>query len=604
LIPVLLREQYFTVPKSCAGSDFYPRIAIKVRLITSVFGIDNNSYNPDNQFYCLHFSSGFGSMQATEIPSPIFGHFGQFGADCNFKQMQVEKEIKEQGQNGSIEKLLELVAVVRPEENQIISDYILLGRSSGKKSQLNELFKLLITRQVTVPEELYTQYAELAPKTIAKMASQLREKILAALVDETNYSLPGAKSEKGVAVFGIKDLTKQVMELRSRGLFVLALDRLSEAVKLGKDYELYSDLIQLLYMKLEMLKIRSQHEHLIELEAEIDFYEQARKAGFKAEALFYEINTLLVKTANLGKHQEEILDGIKQLRDMYGQTNVSFAYYYGICLEINYYSESGNSLIAAEKALELLRFVKNKPALNGLPQLPICYLYLAQTHLPLYRFSEVLVYTNLAKEYFTPGSWNYGEATLIEFYALYYRNEFSSALAAINTLLDDMKYATTRYKAGERRYLKACCLISMGEYHEAQYELSQIYQITKDKAGWNIGLRLMNIAMSCVNKKTERMYADLVALQRDLHRIKQLTNISSRDKLVIVLLRELLKYDGDFKYVSKIRAEELALLKESQGEYIWQMFGHELIPFHLWFESMSMRRPYKCNLVEPSSIIK
>ena len=518
--------------------------------------------------------------------------------------MQIEKEIKEGGQNGSIEKLLELVVIIRQEEKQIVRDYILLGRNSAKKSQLQELFNLLTSQTVSSAEELYALFPDLAVKTIVKMCSQLREKILAALVDETTYKLPDAKSEKGIAVYSIKDLTKQVMELRSRGQFMLALDRLHEAVKLGKDFELYSDLLQLLYMKLEMLKIRSQHEHIIELEAEIEFYEHARSAGFKAEALFYETNTLLVKTADHGKNQQQITQGINQLRDLYGQTNVSFALYYGICLEINFYSECGQLETAAAKAQELLRFVKSKPALHGLPQLPICYMYLAQTYLPLQRFSEVLVYTNLAKDYLTPGSWNYGETTLIEFYALFYRNDFAGAIQAINTLLDDKKYTATRYKAGERRYLKACCLAAMGEYQDAQYELSQIYQITKDKTGWNIGLRLMNIAVSCVNKKTERMHADFTALQRDLHRIKQLSNISSRDKLIIVLLRELIKYDGDFRYVAKIRAEEIALLKDKTGEYAWRMFGHELLPFEMWFEAQASRKPYRSNLAEPTSVIK
>jgi hypothetical protein len=351
-----------------------------------------------------------------------------------------------------------------------------------------------------------------------------------------------------------------------------------------------------------MLKIRSQHEHIIELEAEIEFYEQARKTAFRAETLFYEINTLLVKTTDHGKHQPEIIEGINELRSLYGQTNVSFAFYYGICLEINLYSESGAIELAADKAQELLRFVKSKPSLNTLPQLPICYLYLAQTHIPLFRFSEVLIYTSLAKEYFKQGSWNYGETLLMEFYAHFYRNEFSSAYAAVNELLDDNRYAATRYKQGERRYLKACCLVALGEYTEAQYELSQIYQITKDKTGWNIGYRLMSIILSCINRKVERMDSDLSALQRDLHRIKHLSNISSRDKIVIVILRELLKYDGDFRYVAKTRNKELTYLRNSSGEYAWRMFGHEVIPFHLLLESLVSKRTYMSNLIEPISV--
>jgi tetratricopeptide (TPR) repeat protein len=249
-----------------------------------------------------------------------------------------------------------------------------------------------------------------------------------------------------------------------------------------------------------------------------------------------------------------------------------------------------------QKAKELLELVKEKPALSGKQQLPVCFMYLAQSLIGLYQFTDALVYCELSKSNLVYGSWNYGETLLLEFYVHFYSNDFEKAYECIIKLTDTNDYPATLFKMNERRYLKTCCLMAMGKNIEAEQELGQIYQITKDKTGWNIGLRLLSVMLNYVNEKPENMLRSYENLQLELRRIKNLVSITERDKLIISVLKEMLSNSGSLKNVAKKCSQTLEKMKAVNGNVAWQMFGHELLPFHQWFECKLQRRSFEVNL--------
>ena len=413
----------------------------------------------------------------------------------------------------------------------------------------------------------------------------------------------GLRTEKQIAVLAAKDYTKQVLVLNERGSIALALDRANELIHLCKDFELYNDLVNALVTKQNIIKVKSKHEEIIELEAEINYYTQANFAVKRAEYLYVHLTSLVSNTAVRNTGHPEVESGIKELRDLYGQTSASFVLYYLICLEIIYYTEIQRPLIALNKSRELLELVKSKPAITGSQHYPICYMYLAQTNISLYRFDEALVYCEAAKGLLMPRNWNYGETLLLEFYVHFYQSNFKRALECIEILADGTTYPATLFKQNERRYLKSCCLFAMGKTALAEHELSQIYQITKDKAGWNIGIRVLAVMLACVTNKQDSMYRHYENLLLELRRIKKLVNISERDRLIIRVLRELLNNHGNFKVVAKNCDKELELLNLKDGQTAWLLFGHELIPFHQWFKCMQKRKDLSIELSPKDRIL-
>jgi hypothetical protein len=507
--------------------------------------------------------------------------------------MKAEREIKQAVSSGNINKLLQFIESIRPSEIKLFRDYLVLGRVSTKKSLLADFFDFLVHGSHKIPETIYKKYPDLSPRTIDNMVIQLRDKLLAVLVDSSNYRKSDEQNTKDIALYIIKDYTKQILELKRRGVLQLAIDRVADAVTIGKEYELYADLLIVLYVKLELLKTQSDQNSIIELEAEIDFYEQSRKSTYQAEVRYKQLITLISSTAARNEHQQDILSGIAELQNLYGQSSSSLIYYYTKRLEISYYTENNSADIALAKAEELITFIKSKPALNGNPQLPIGYMFLAQSYLTVYDFDQVLACCDLIRPYFSTGSWNYGETLLLEFYANFYKNEFDLALACIDQLIDNPLYPGSKYKNAERKYLRTCCLIAMGDYKTALYELAEIYQIPKDKTGWNIGIRLWNIALSCLLAKTEQSFSHYGAFERDINRIRQQKYVRKRDILIASILRDLLKNDGNFRYVAKLRAADLEKLRSTEGEYAWRIFTHELLPFQDWFAAHLRRIPYQ-----------
>jgi hypothetical protein len=510
--------------------------------------------------------------------------------------MQNERQIREAADMRKLSKLILFATKIKPEELPLIRHYLSSGQKLNKKTQLLHLFDFLIENAGITTSDIYKAFPDLSARTIDNLAAKLTQKLLSAIVDENTYRLPGIRNEKQIAVLAVKDYSKQVLVLNERGLPILALDKVSELIDLAKEFELYTDLVAALYIKQSLIKIKSKPDELIELEAEISYYSQANDAVNRAEYVFEHLISILANTATRNANYTVVENGIKELRDLYGQTSASFVLYYLISLEITYFNEINKPEIANQKAGELLSLVKEKPALSGKQQLPICYMYLAQTNIGMYQFADALVYCELVKSLVPPGNWNYGETLLLEYYAHFYTNDFEKAYECIIKLTDTNDYPATLFKMNERRYLKTCCLMAMGKNIEAEQELGQIYQITKDKTGWNIGLRLLSVMLNYVNDKPENMLRTYENLQLELRRIKNLVSISERDRLIISVLREMLNNPGSLKYVAKKCSQTLEKMKAVNGNVAWQMFGHELLPFHQWFECKLQRRSFEVNL--------
>ncbi len=509
--------------------------------------------------------------------------------------MQNERQIREAADMRKLSKLILFTTKIKTEELPQIRHYLSSGQKLNKKTQLLHLFDFLVENTGITTSGIYEAFPDLSARTIDNLATKLTQKLLSAIVDENTYRIPGLRNEKQIAVLAVKDYSKQVLVLNERGLPILALDKVSELIDLAKEFELYTDLVAGLLLKQSLIKVKSKTVELVELEAEISFYSQANDAVNRAEYLYVHLTSILANTSARNSNYSVIKNGIKELRDLYGQTSSSFVFYYLISLEISYFLEINEAEFAHQKSSELLNLVKKKPALSG-KHLPICYMYLAQTNIGLYQFADALVYCELVKSLVPTGNWNYGETLLLEFYVHFYSNDFEKAYECIIKLTDTNDYPATLFKMNERRYLKTCCLMAMGKNIEAEQELGQIYQITKDKTGWNIGLRLLSVMLNYVNDKPENMLRSYENLQLELRRIKNLVSITERDKLIISVLKEMLSNSGSLKNVAKKCSQTLEKMKAVNGNVAWRMFGHELLPFHQWFECKLQRRPFEVNL--------
>ncbi len=512
--------------------------------------------------------------------------------------MQEEREIKASGLIGLFQKMLVLVSSLNTDEISIIKKYLLLGRISTKKTQLLQTFEFLLKYKVVDKQLIRSEYAAYKNKTIAMNLIRLREKILVVLTSELNYQRTDAFTERGKNFFLVKDMIKQAHDLHNRGNQSLAIERVNDILTLGKRFEFFAELLEALYIKLAHVQVRSEQAEINNIEAEIDFYEAARRGVIYAERINYRVNTKLSATTNPTEQLlAELHDACLELEQLYYQTQASFVLYYKYCLQIILFQYQTDYIQTEKVASELVALVASKPALASIPRIPISYMYLAQAKLFSRKFDETLLHCQQAKNYLKVGSWNYSETLMLEFYANFYANRFEIALRIMDELIDNPLYPVSEFKAGERRYLRVYALFALDRYAEAQEQLAKIFKITKDKTGWNIGIRLLGMLLCCLTQNFERMHFDHKALLKELNRIKDQKHVSKRDLVIASLLRDLLKSCGNFSALVKNRSKDLDLLASHKDEYTWKIMGHELFPFEQWLACKVSKRPARMTIL-------
>ncbi|MDA9783070.1 hypothetical protein N9B55_01520 [Vicingaceae bacterium] len=119
-------------------------------------------------------------------------------------------------------------------------------------------------------------------------------------------------------------------------------------------------------------------------------------------------------------------------------------------------------------------------------------------------------------------------------------------------------------------------------------------EIEKDKEGWNVWIRIMRLLCSIEMLKLNMIDYDIESFRKYLERTAKQYEVRERDKLVLKVLLELVKYDYNFSLTSVVETE-LEKLKSTDEQYAWNPDSPELILFHDWFDAKLLKKGYSPN---------
>lgn len=120
-------------------------------------------------------------------------------------------------------------------------------------------------------------------------------------------------------------------------------------------------------------------------------------------------------------------------------------------------------------------------------------------------------------------------------------------------------------------------------------------EIEKDKEGWNVWIRIMRLLCSIEMLKLNMIDYDIESFRKYLERTAKQYEVRERDKLVLKVLLELVKYDYNFSLTSAVVETELEKLKSTDEQYAWNPDSPELILFHDWFDAKLLKKGYSPN---------
>jgi hypothetical protein len=132
-------------------------------------------------------------------------------------------------------------------------------------------------------------------------------------------------------------------------------------------------------------------------------------------------------------------------------------------------------------------------------------------------------------------------------------------------------------------------------FKQAKLEFNDTKEIEKDKAGWNVWVRIMRILCNVSLTKYNFIEYDIESFRRYVKRTQYRNDVRSRDELILTSLLTLERNGFDFAKTYKEEKKLFEKLESMDDLYRWRVDSPELIIYHQWFVSKIDNTAYKPN---------
>ncbi|MGL5890408.1 MAG: hypothetical protein ACRC3B_11015, partial [Bacteroidia bacterium] len=282
-----------------------------------------------------------------------------------------------------------------------------------------------------------------------------------------------------------------------------------------------------------------------------------------------------------GERLELLLNQINEVQKDLSITRSANVAYYQTFLEIHYYQQINQYRKASEVLTNQTELVEQHPALYNPSRLSLSYINLAWNELYLHRYANSLKYTLKASKIINHNSFNYFQLLLTEFYAYFFDGKYEIALEKIVELEQKDTGTNAEFRAGKRAYLKASAYFMLRKYKQVSQTLAIENPVDKDKEGWNLLIRILQIMNYVEMEQIENAFRAIEALRKQIDKYRKHNVNINRLSNIYEVLRGLSNSRFDFaEAIKKKETEYQNLLKSPTAK--WSMFNCELIIFEQW----------------------
>jgi len=456
-------------------------------------------------------------------------------------------------------------------------------------TQLMRLADLLLQSQEEVPsleDCSRVIYGSMNYNGIQKLKSRLQKKV-------ENLMLMDTGTEKRDT--GLDELDKYIIIIRRKvALFHILLlsgtdsssfltSEMEDIIRLSKKYELYSILVEQLKYKKWMLGLREGEKVLIEIGKQIAFYQRCDEALAKAVDCYY---LAVIRNVHHSKSNQESLQKFlkKNIAFLQGEIKVTgsaMVQYYTKQLEAMYYDGLNKVERAQEAAIEMLKIIQGNKSVYRKQRLAIAYIYLSNCDIRMGIYDQAIAYAISAKKLCARNSVNYYASIDYEFLARLYDGDWTHCQRLSQELLRSVKKEIGDFSFAKYLFYQASVYYMNHKYKEALRLLNYKLQLSKDKQGWDVSIRILKIQTLVDMGMLDEASTQVLGLLKHVERSFFETEMKPREKLILKTLR-LLEHEGFSGQRVKTKLEKsLELLRQNEN-YKWEPLSSELYPFENW----------------------
>ncbi len=456
-------------------------------------------------------------------------------------------------------------------------------------------------KEANLQETFLANYKGSNKSTFMKQVIRIKEKLFSSILDDENIHRPGSYTACTRAIIEVRKNTmiaKLFPSLTFEGNLIAFLDK---NIAKAKKFELFDELIELLHYKKQFVSSRYGVIQAAQIYKEIEYYTGSRDAvlvAFKHESRF---NGLYNSQSHITEDQFNLKSAIAELKSWSKKFKSTFLEYHIYNYEIKLHLFEHHFEKAEEILDALFEFrKKNSHILNGGVINSIEMLAIG-VKLQNCKFRESLLLISKAKNSHGLSLLSIMIITLFEFYNLFYQGNYDSSRIVSEKLLLDSTLFQSNYFKNLFKVIKSVLFLLDHNYHESNKLLTDLPEFEKDKAGWNLGVRLLRIMNYIEMDKLDTAELQIESMRKHIERTeKSGIKVRKRDKTILKILIELVKQDFSFKKTMLKKADLFTLLGSTEFDYCWEMMKHEMIVFHVWFKAKAEGKEYDpCILNHP-----
>jgi hypothetical protein len=481
----------------------------------------------------------------------------------------------------SYTQLLDLISVLSADEIRIVKQHLVAYEKKNRNFSPDNLllFNCIYHNRFDCATTYKKFQKNNSIKNFRMLCYRLRDKILESFLLDVNLNRKGFTSKLGKIDMQTHKIMLQAKAVGAKGKSALALFLLEKVISRSKAYEIYPLLIEALHLKRRAHNLRFGSIRYKRITREIEYYQNCQNAIFTAMEFENHMQTDAAFKNSITNKLKAFVYYINKLKNLYAKYPSPKLHYHLLWLQMNYHQHNNRYKQSNGFCKKLLILINKYGYLFTSSKQSAIIANQAENAMFLNNFSDAHKHIAVAEQHFPKGSFNYTTLQITKFYAYYFNKEGDNALA-LSKELQSQAYRKTPFQQAMWSYYLAVCYFNNKEYKKAQALLNQVQELKRDKKGWNLSIRVLNICCSIEQEKYLLADEQLDRLRFYYYK-KQ--GLGARNNAII---KSILWLEDDYNYskVYQKASTEIENLVKNKGWYKWNASRTpELFFFHKWF---------------------
>lgn len=478
--------------------------------------------------------------------------------------------------------LTQIVRVLKPAEVRLIRNFYKVQPNGEIKRRL-ELFELIKGGKANTDIEAAKAIYKSEPNSaFSHLKNRLQKDILNILL--LKEGVKKYETKYAQAVFDCRRMLIEGQILIERGAYRAGEAVLLKANELAQEFELFAESLLINDLLRTNVGIRKGEQAYLAFDEEIETNLDKLRRYLKVKDYYYRLGVLGQFSKKLDKNYKEYSkQALAEAAEHYEATNSAVIGYFYNYLGIFYGQLDKNMELAYQYALDYLKLVESSPAISSETRIGTANLQIASIAISNGKYLEAKHYATVARNKFIAGLFNELQAIEVIFLAAFHAREYEEAERFVGVAVQHPKYKANKIVPAKWEYFKANLNFVNGQYNDAAVMLMKETELTKDKAGWLMGYRIMEL-MCAIEQDDLDIFDYRAESFKKLLQRQKLDDVE-RPRLILKVLGTFHKTGGDIKKTLQEEAENLNILKQGKDKYVWDPMGFELIRFDTWLEN-------------------